>query len=297
MPNHRDGHNLVFLVGCPRSGTTWLQRLLAAHPKIKTGQESDLFTMYIGPQLRAWRQNLDPSENSRGGLGLACYHKEARFIDILRQYLDALLEPMLSELAADELFLEKTPSHALFLGEIFELLPESRIIHMLRDPRDVVSSLLAASKASWGRSWAPQDAAQATMIWLNHVSTARAAAAGLQSGQFTETTYEALYADPSQELGGILDFLGLHWSDEELQKAIEVNSAGNMVRTGGTPIQLKGEFGVRERSFVSEPAGFIRKAKPGTWREELSLRDRVRIWRMARAQMRELGYYWQAPIV
>lgn len=41
------GENIVFIVGSPRSGTTWLQRLLATHPQIKTGQESRIFE-YVG---------------------------------------------------------------------------------------------------------------------------------------------------------------------------------------------------------------------------------------------------------
>ncbi|MBI3001835.1 MAG: sulfotransferase, partial [Deltaproteobacteria bacterium] len=41
----------MLIVGCPRSGTTWLQRLLASHPKIITGQESHVFDNYVGPQM------------------------------------------------------------------------------------------------------------------------------------------------------------------------------------------------------------------------------------------------------
>src|SRR5205085_953700 len=53
------GANLLFVVGCPRSGTTWIQRLLATHPCVRTGQESDLFDLYIGPQLRTWQHELE----------------------------------------------------------------------------------------------------------------------------------------------------------------------------------------------------------------------------------------------
>jgi hypothetical protein len=56
----------VFLVGCPRSGTTWVQRLLACHPGIATGQESNLFEMYIGPQLRSC---LDQAMQRPAGTG------------------------------------------------------------------------------------------------------------------------------------------------------------------------------------------------------------------------------------
>jgi aminoglycoside phosphotransferase (APT) family kinase protein len=45
---------MVFLVGCPRSGTTWHQKLLASHPRIRSGEESHFFSLYVGPQLRAW---------------------------------------------------------------------------------------------------------------------------------------------------------------------------------------------------------------------------------------------------
>ena len=120
------GTNLAFIVGCPRSGTTWLQRLLAAHPQIKTGQESQLFD-YVGPQLRAWKKNLNSGADGRGGTGLACYLDEREFLAILKKYLGLLLAPMLKGLQPGQIFLEKTPGHALFVPEIAELLPQAKM--------------------------------------------------------------------------------------------------------------------------------------------------------------------------
>src|SRR5262245_18200586 len=85
------GHNLVFIVGSPRSGTTWLQRLLAAHAAIRTGQESKLFGSYIIAQLRAWRweesREADPkTATGRGGTGLSCYMREEEFLASLKEY-------------------------------------------------------------------------------------------------------------------------------------------------------------------------------------------------------------------
>src|ERR687886_1771642 len=104
------GDSLVCIVGCPRSGTTWLQRLLAGHPSVRTGQESDVFDIYVGPQLRAWRRELDPASSGRGGVGLACYFDDDRFVRALRRYASELMEPMLGGLGPGEIFLEKTPS-------------------------------------------------------------------------------------------------------------------------------------------------------------------------------------------
>src|SRR5918911_4157263 len=97
------GDNLVCIVGCPRSGTTWVQRLLATHPSVRTGQESDVFDIYVGPQLRAWRRELDPTSSGRGGVGLACYFDDARFKAVLKRYSCELLGPMLGGLGPGEI--------------------------------------------------------------------------------------------------------------------------------------------------------------------------------------------------
>src|SRR5207249_10186807 len=103
-----------------------------------------------------------------------------------------LLEPMLGNLQSGELFLEKTPGHVLFVPEIRALLPEARFVHVLRDARDTVASLLGASR-SWGGGWAPRQANQAAGTWVNHVQAARQAQRILSASQFFEVRYEALH--------------------------------------------------------------------------------------------------------
>jgi hypothetical protein len=120
-PNYQ-GESIVFIVGCGRSGTTWLQRILASHPHIHTGQETNLFKDYLGPQLLTWRKGVSVNKGRRGGIGLACYFDYPQFSAILRSYMLALMEPMVGSLAPGEFFLEKTPSHALFLPDILEYL-------------------------------------------------------------------------------------------------------------------------------------------------------------------------------
>src|SRR2546423_15469034 len=97
------------VVGCPRSGTTWVQRLLASHPQVRTGQESDLFDLCVGPQLQAWRRELDGGSSGRGGVGLGCYFREDEFVPILKRYALDLLRPMVGGLQPGEVFVEKTP--------------------------------------------------------------------------------------------------------------------------------------------------------------------------------------------
>lgn len=290
------GHNLVFIVGAPRSGTTWLQRLLASHPQVRTGQESKLFVSYLGPQLRAWHRELTRESDTRaasgrGGVGLSCYFEEENFLPILRNYMLQLLEPMIRGLAPGELFLEKTPSHALYIPEIKELLPESRIIHIRRDARDVVASLLVASRG-WGAGWAPKLPKNAASTWVRHVKAVQRAARNLSAREFLEITYEQLWAAPEVTLKGVASFLDLAWSDEEIRAAVRANQPDAIKSGNGTPIPLRGEAAKRNGAAVNDPATFVRKAQPGAWKTDLSLQEKLRVWQVARKMMREVGYSW-----
>jgi hypothetical protein len=291
------GHNLVFIVGSPRSGTTWLQRLLAANPKIQTGQESKVFRAYLSPQLRAWRWELNREKNpetatGRGGTGLSCYFREDEFLRILRGYMLQLLDPMIRNLQPGELFVEKTPQHALCIAEIKEMLPECKIIHLLRDARDVVASLLHASRG-WGAGWAPSQSGKAAATWVRHVKSVRESAASLSEREFLEITYERLWGSTDSALREVSNFLGLDWSDDEMAEAIEANRSDAVRAGNGTSIPNRGEVAERSGAVVRDPRTFVRKAEPGGWRSDLSLGEKIRVWRVARKTMRQVGYHWR----
>lgn len=293
-PLDYDGANLVFVVGCPRSGTTWVQRLLASHPRVHTGQESDVFDIYIGPQLQAWRRELEVTSSGRGGVGLGCYFRDAEFMPVLKRYTLDLLQPMVGQLEPGEIFVEKTPSHVLYVAEIAALLPAARFVHVLRDARDTVASLLSASR-SWGRTWAPRSARQATGMWVQHVRAARAAQSQLGPRQFFEVRYESLHANTTAELRQLAAWLGLDWADTDLQQAVAANQPEAARRGGGTDIPLGGAFGEMSGPVVKEPAGFVRKAQAGSWREDLTLAQRLWVWKVGRATMAQAGYAWPLP--
>lgn len=287
------GHNIVFIVGSPRSGTTWLQRLLASHPMVRTGQESYVFE-YIRPQVRRWSQHLEARmTGGRGGVGLPCYFSETEYMEVLHEYLTALLAPMIGNLLPGELFVEKTPGHALRLPEIGQMLPEARIIHLLRDPRDVTASLIAASKG-WGARWAPRNAASAAKMWKQHVWAVQQAVPAIPAGQYLEVRYEELHASTADTFNRVLDFLSLEWDAEEVLDAVARNSADQIRAGGGTGIPVGGEFETAS-GVVVEPPGFARKARPNAWKEDLSHIERVQVWLVARKLMAKTGYEWKAP--
>ena len=285
------GANLVFVVGCPRSGTTWIQRLLATHPMVRTGQESDVFDLYIGPQLRAWERELDPSSSGRGGVGLACYFQDVEFRRVLKAYLLQLLEPMVGALQPGELFLEKTPSHVMFIPEIRAMLAEARFIHVLRDARDFGAGHFQADFLPQLFGQVAHHARELAEQVADRLH-ARADDRVLQGGSHG---VEALHSSGPDVVRNLADWLGVEWSDAEIRSAFERNSADAARAGRATPIPLGGEVARSMGAVVTEPKGFIRRAHAGSWQDDLSPMDKLTVWHVARRTMAEVGYPWAAP--
>lgn len=278
---------LVFVVGSPRSGTTWLQRLLSSHHRVHTGHESGLFDTYIGQQLRGWQRDMNPMTSGRGIIGLGCYITEREFKDKLSAYLLDLLEPMLKGLGENDLFLEKTPSHAFYVDEILELLPNAKIIYMQRSPFDVVASLLTASM-TWGSYWAPKSTKGASLMWQQHVDAVRAVIPKIPAGQYFEVRYERLFSEPQIILKELFSFVGVETDARQISEIIEANELGRE----GTPIYLKGEAVALSGTQLQEPEGFVRKAREQRKaRNQLTFIQRLIVWFCVYKTVRREGYF------
>ena len=285
--------SVAFIVGCSRSGTTWLQRMLAEHPAVYTGQESHVFEWFIGPMLRKWHrmvavyEGYDPSR--RNGIGLGAYLTTEEFRDLLRPLIHRAMEP--SGAGRGEVFLEKTPGHSMFVPEIVDMLPEARFIHLVRDPRDVVASLLRASK-SWGQAWAPSSAKEAARQWLRHVSAVQRAKEELGKEQFFEIRYEDLHRAPAEVLSRLVGFLELEWAPSAIEESIKTNSPEKIRAGKATPLPVFGQLGKSVSLVRGEPSGFVGRARPGRGKDDLSLPQKLVVWRATRTLAREFGYEW-----
>jgi hypothetical protein len=154
--------------------------------------------------------------------------------------------------------------------------------------------LLGASRG-WGRGWAPRQANQAAGTWVNHVQAARQAQRALPAHSFFEIRYEALHTDGPRVLRSLVDWLGITWTDADIRAALERNNPSAARAGRGTPIPMGGEFATTVGAVVKEPDGFVRQARAGSWRTDLTLLDKVNVWRIARSTMAETGYPWSSP--
>ena len=266
------GENLIFIVGCPRSGTTYLRRLISSLPQIQSGPESHLFD-HVGPFMDLWHGYLATRErDGDSAVGLPLYFTHEEFVDIARKLVSELMKPMLQPLKEGEFFLEKSPTHALHLHTIHELLPKARIIHILRDPRDVVASLLAVSK-NW--SWAPSKSSEAAQVWCDYVNQVKKTAPLLADGTLFELRYESLIDRPTESLLAIANFLGMDWSPESIRNAIQTNSI--------------------EATRAKLGKHSVRRGQYNGWKQDLSWFDKFQVWQVAHSTMATVGYNWNVP--
>lgn len=286
-----DGERIVFLVGAPRSGTTWLQRLLATHPRVRTGQESGVFGAYLGPLLRTYREEVErrtrPGLAARPGVGLGAYLYEEDVVRAARFVVAQMLAA--AGVQPGEVFLEKSPRHAKFVPEIRAVLPEARVVYIHRDPRDVIGSILVASR-SWGRDWAPGSAQGAVNKWARAVRAVRRAQADVPPDRFVEVAYSELKGDPAATALRVVRALGLEWSPAEAAAAAARNDAAGVQAGDATPIPLYGPFRAHFGPVVEEPRGFAGGSRRGRGWGSLSRRTRALAWRYARGLAAEEGY-------
>lgn len=119
--------------------------------------------------------------------------------------------------------LEDSPYNHLAFRQILELLPGSRLVHIYRDPRDVVASLT-------GMAWAPSDPLEAARQYMGVHEEWKSVRAQLPPGSVLEVSLEDLVARPPDVLRGICDFLELDWNDSLLAVDLSRSNAGRWRR-------------------------------------------------------------------
>ncbi|MGA8869412.1 MAG: sulfotransferase [Candidatus Sulfotelmatobacter sp.] len=267
------GKRLVFLVGAPRSGTTWLQLLLSRSPSVATAQETDLFNIFLHPLVGEWnryRQTGNPMSLTEVLSG-----EDVRAL--LRSVSGFVFTKIARSKPSATVVLEKTPNHVSCWREILELWPDAHFIHIIRDPRSVVASLRFASK-SWGPQWGSSRISTICARWISDVSQGREIA--LATPNYQEVIFEELISDGPQVLMRLLSRLGVRSCPDEVRRYVDECAIENL-RAG---ILDNAPFDVARISKFR-----FRLGSTDSWRVELSRREIALVERMARPLMMELG--------
>lgn len=116
---------------------------------------------------------------------------------------------------------EKSPGYVRHIPTLHELWPDARIVHLIRDGRDVCLSARAWSKAEriLGRfpTWNEDEVATAALWWEWHVRRGRETGAPLGAGRYIEISYEALVAEPEAQCARLCAFLDVPYEGAMLR--------------------------------------------------------------------------------
>lgn len=218
----------VFVVGCPRSGTTLLQRMLDSHPELAVANDTHFIPRALGASAA-----LDDTPLSDGLVqAVVAYHRFPRLgiaNDVaqrlargVRGYPEFVtrLYAEFARLHGKRLGGEKTPDYVRHLPLLHRLFPWAKIVHIIRDGRDVALSTLEWANGTKGPGryelWHSEPLAVCALWWRWQVRAGREQAGILGPHVYREVRYEELVARPEEVLRTLADFLGLDYAHEML---------------------------------------------------------------------------------
>jgi len=216
----------LFVFSLPRAGSTLLQRMLAAHPRIATSSEPWLLL----PQLYALRPYAAQAEYGHRTAARALHD----FCEALPAGRDAYLAEVhrttlaLYEQAAGgaDWFLDKTPRYHFIVDEVMELFPEGRFVFLWRNPLAVAASIIESfGRGRWNLDrYAPDLHGGLERLY---------AASRRDDPRACILRYEDLVADPAPALEKLFAFLDLPHDPGAAERFASVELEGRMGdRTG-----------------------------------------------------------------
>lgn len=214
----------LFIVGCPRSGTTLLQRIVDAHSDITITHETHWIAKWYEKRKGVTAEGtVTPELISR----LAAYHRFERW-PMSREDLDQLIsgdEPvsyadfvtsffdLYRKQSGKRLVGDKTPEYVRYVSTLHKLWPRARFVHIIRDGRDVCLSATNWKKSSnlAGRfpTWLEHPTVTAALWWEWLTRLGREDGQPLGPELYREVRYESLVAYPEEECRSLCGFLDL----------------------------------------------------------------------------------------
>lgn len=270
----------VFVVGCPRSGTTLFRTMLSAHRSIAIPPETRfMMGMYWrrdefgdlrqrGAREALARAIVEDRETRVYVLGLDGQQVVEEIVDgpptlgtafgvVLRSYARKFGKPRWGD---------KRPAYYAFMDELDRLFPDAQFIHLIRDPRACVESLKR-------QEWYPDEATYCAAAWVHAVRSASRSGAKLGPKRYLEVKYEELVSDPEAVSRQICEFLDEPFDEDMCRPELIAD------KVNPAHYQQRGQIQAGVNTATVE--SWMRKLPP----DEIAMVDTV-----ARQWMKRYGY-------
>src|SRR5215207_1162782 len=313
-----DYDTVFFVAGEMRSGTSWLRHSLSDHPEIACGQEGSFFgrgydreeiPVYTGPvssltRALALSRELKTWHALPWNLWSDGYEEDLR--NLARLSVDYFLSKEVAR-TGKRIVGDKSPQHTGCLDEIHQIYPDARLIHVVRDGRDVAVSAmhhwwrLAKDQAGGvfeltpeeleirdaylkdregflasGRSiFTEERLRQLAHRWSYRVSKAHRNGTTLYGRRYLEIRYEDLLQDTPDTLRRVFQLLRASSNDRIVKHCVRASSFERVSN------RQRGE---------EDSLSFFRKGVAGDWRDVFTQRDREIYEELAGDQLIKMGY-------
>ncbi len=250
--------NILWIFCVARSGSTWLAEMMgdvSAHKVWKEPRVGHLFgEFYVNtPREKTRSANFIMGSPIRDG-----------WISAIRHFVLTGARHTFPFLGPEDYLVVKEPGGGVGAPFLMEALPESRMILLVRDPRDVVASSLDATRKDSWQKWGGREgvrslsderpeavARRSAKKYLRNMENARQAYED-HDGPKAVVLYEDLRADTLGTMRRLYSDIGLEVDQDELARAVQRHA------WEAIPEDMKGQ------------GKFYRKASPGGWREDLT---------------------------
>jgi sulfotransferase family protein len=276
----------IFVVGCPRSGTTLLRLMLDAHRELAIPPESHFISLVARVRGRYEQPSGFDADHMATdvmrGLRFRDWHLPE---DAVRTAIRERHPTTLA--AAIECFFvayadahrksrwgDKTPGYSIELPLISELFPEAVFVHLIRDGRNVAMSLMEVPRP-------PRSIAEAAQVWRSRVARGRTDGAALGSERYLELRYESLVDDPESALKQICALASLGYTPAMLDYHREDPAASVPERNWG-----------HHQHLARPPTKGLRD-----WRDRMTGADQQLFEAVAGDELEGLGYERRFPRV
>lgn len=298
--------SIFFLIGRSKSGTSWLMRLLNAHPEVLCRGEGKLFGKESPNSLHGALNRSKDLQRWLGHNPWTLRDNDPTLEDIFRHTVEYLMAEKLKK-TKKRIVGDKSPfTSPGVVQEIAHICPGAKVVHIVRDGRDVAVSSVHhrwnnAADAG-GRRNIPAEAlakreayrkdpgafgiggesifsegmvSEIASSWGESVGEAMDAAQ-LLGGDYHQVRYEDLSSDPVGETRKLLEFLGADSGEEAARQCVEAASFEQL--SGG---RTQGE---------EDSTSFYRKGVAGDWKNHFTEGDREIFKQEAGELLVRLGY-------
>ena len=249
----------IFIGGLMRSGTTLLRAMLGQHPAVAAGLETHWFEIDWQAGLARGEEPLRPYLHRIG----AFFEFDTATVDRFAEASDSapdFLDRFMSEVArrsGKPRWAEKTTGNVRHMDRIMASWPDARILHIVRDPKDVFASFRRSAKYG--------GAADYGMLWCDYFGDVeRFKREPAIASALLELRYEDLVSAPAETMSRVLDFIGEPWHPEVAQFEGKADDHDRVqALTGHSSSTLVA---------LAEP---LMQSRVGTWSDVISESDMV----------------------